>query len=38
MFGSSKEKPTSDQFEVVFFNYEKQQGGDAKKEVLCEGT
>jgi len=38
MFGSSKEKATSDQFEVVFFNYEKQTGGDAKKEVLCEGT
>lgn len=37
-FVATKEKPPSDLFEIVFFKYDKQQGGDAKKEVLKEGS
>jgi len=38
LFVSQQAKPTSDQFEVVFFNYTKLHDGSMKKNVLCEGT
>jgi len=38
LFGKKEEKDPCDMFEVVFFKYEKQQDGEPKKEVLCEGS
>jgi hypothetical protein len=37
-FVGKKEKPFSDEFEVVFFNYDKLPNGELKKDVIFEGT